>query len=168
MLLLSNNNVQETVSQIDINYETNNNNVSFKLKFGKGKDSYIVPNSKERTNYSEQYNIEVYESDDNKGYRILCDDSPLVVDISNININGKQNYDYALGFAVDNHNQYEYIRKNQLFQIILKEMEQCGLYQVISILVINLIKIQMQNINGKQKKHAKLVINQQKKKKNLV
>lgn len=93
---------KETIKQIDINYETNNNNVSFKLKFGKGKDSYIVPNSKERTNYSEQYNIEVYESEDNKGYRILCDDSPLVVDISNINIKGMTEYDYALGFAVDN------------------------------------------------------------------
>ena len=93
---------KETIKQIDINYETNNNNVSFKLKFGKGKDSYIVPNSKERTNYSEQYNIEVYESEDNKGYRILCDDSPLVVDISNINIKGITEYDYALGFAVDN------------------------------------------------------------------
>lgn len=93
---------KETIKQIDINYETNNNNVSFKLKFGKGKDSYIVLNSKERTNYSEQYNIEVYESEDNKGYRILCDDSPLVVDISNINIKGMPKYDYALGFAVDN------------------------------------------------------------------
>lgn len=93
---------KETVNQIDINYETNNNNVSFKLKFGKGKNSNDVINSKERTNYSQQYNIELYESEDNKGYRILCDDSPLVVDISNINIIGKSGYDYALGFAVDN------------------------------------------------------------------
>lgn len=93
---------KETINEIDINYETNNNDVSFKLKFGKGKDSFIVSDSKERTRYSEQYNIEVYESEDNKGYRILCDDSPLVVDISNINIKGKSGYDYALGFAVDN------------------------------------------------------------------
>lgn len=93
---------KETINEIDINYETNNNDVSFKIKFGKGKDSFIVSDSKERTRYSEQYNIEVYESEDNKGYRILCDDSPLVVDISNINIKGKSGYDYALGFAVDN------------------------------------------------------------------
>jgi hypothetical protein len=93
---------KETVNQIDINYETNNNNVNFKLKFGKGKDSYVVENAKERTNYSQQYNIEVYEDNDNKGYRILCDDSPLVIDISNINIKGKAGYDYALGFAIDN------------------------------------------------------------------
>jgi hypothetical protein len=93
---------KETVNNIDINYETNNNNVSFKLKFGKGKDSYVIEDSKERTKYSEQYNIEVYESDDNKGYRILCDDSPLVIDISNIDIKGCSNYDYAIGFAVDN------------------------------------------------------------------
>lgn len=109
---------KETIKQIDINYETNNNNVSFKLKFGKGKDSYIVPNSKERTNYSEQYNIEVYESEDNKGYRILCDDSPLVVDISNINIKGMTQYDYALGFAVDNlepeYNSQESITPNNI------------------------------------------------------
>ena len=93
---------KETVNQIDINYETNNNNVNFKLKFGKGKNSYDVMDSKERTNYLQQYDIEVYESEDNKGYRILCDDSPLVVDISNINIIGKSGYDYAVGFAVDN------------------------------------------------------------------
>tara|TARA_B110000858_G_scaffold194994_1_gene250471 strand:- start:1219 stop:2070 length:852 start_codon:yes stop_codon:yes gene_type:complete len=91
----------ETVKHININYETNNNKVSFDLKFGKGKDSNIEKNEKKRTNYSEQYNIEIYESEENKGYRILCDDSPLIVDISNININGNNNNDYAIGFAVD-------------------------------------------------------------------
>lgn len=104
---------KETVNQIDINYETNNNNVNFKLKFGKGKDSYVVKNAKERTNYTEQYNIEVYEDNDNKGYRILCDDSPLVIDISNINIKGKAEYEYALGFAVDNQ-EPEYYSENSI------------------------------------------------------
>lgn len=93
---------KETVNYIDINYETNNNDVSFKLKFGKGFDSNIIESASERTRYTEQYDIEVYESEDSKGYRILCDDSPLVVDISNIEIKGKKNYDYGIGFAVDN------------------------------------------------------------------
>ena len=104
---------KETVNNIDIQYETNNNNVSFKVKFGKGKDSYIIENAKERTNYSEQYNIEIYEEDDNKGYRILCDDSPLVIDISNINIKGCSNYNYAIGFAVDNQ-EPEYINEESI------------------------------------------------------
>jgi len=104
---------KETVNQIDINYETNNNNVNFKLKFGKGKDSYVVENAKERTNYSQQYNIEVYEDNDNKGYRILCDDSPLVIDISNINIKGSSKYDHAIGFAVDNQ-EPEYYSENSI------------------------------------------------------
>ena len=104
---------KETVNQIDINYETNNNNVNFKLKFGKGKDSYVIENAKERTNYSEQYNIEVYEDNDNKGYRILCDDSPLVIDISNINIKGSSKYDHAIGFAVDNQ-EPEYYSENSI------------------------------------------------------
>ena len=93
---------KKTVNAINIQYETNNNNVSFDLKFGKGIDSYIKKNAHERTQYSKNYNIEIYESEDNKGYRVLCDDSPLIVDISNINISGVNNYDYALGFAVDN------------------------------------------------------------------
>jgi hypothetical protein len=93
---------KETVSQFPINYETNNHNVSFNVQFGKGKDSYLIENSKERTNYDKQYDIEIYESGDNKGYRILCEDSPLVVDINNIKVKGESRYDYALGFAVDN------------------------------------------------------------------
>jgi hypothetical protein len=95
---------KENKETIAINYETNNNYVSFNLAFAKGNDSSVYSDSYTRTNYDKKYNIEVFESDENKGYRILCDDSPFVVSISNINIEGNDNYDYALGFAVDNSN----------------------------------------------------------------
>ena len=95
---------KENTKSLNIKYETNNNDVSFKLEFGKGKDSLMYSNENDRTNIEKTYTIEVYEQEEKKGYRIICDDSPLVIKLSDISVNGINNnkYDYALGFAVDN------------------------------------------------------------------
>ena len=92
---------KENTKSLNIKYETNNNDVSFKLEFGKGKDSLMYSNENDRTNIEKKYTIEVYEQEEKKGYRIICADSPLVIKLSDISVNGinDNKYDYALGFA---------------------------------------------------------------------
>ena len=98
-------------SSIPINYVTGDYNISLNLTFGEGKDSENVKNENERKNFNESYNIEVYEvfdgEDYKKGYRILCNEGAFVVKLSNIEIqkinnNERENYEYAIGFALDN------------------------------------------------------------------
>ena len=98
-------------SSIPINYVTGDYNISLNMTFGEGKDSEIVKNESERKNFKENYNIEVYEvfdgEDYKKGYRILCNEGAFVVKLSNIEIqktknNERDDYDYAIGFALDN------------------------------------------------------------------
>lgn len=95
-------------NKISINYETNNYNISFDIKFGEGKDSLICENEKMRKEYTDDYPVEIFEfgSGENlqKGYRVVGNEGPIVVNLSNISVknNNESNYKYALGFAIDN------------------------------------------------------------------
>ena len=95
-------------TQIPVEYTTGDYSVRLNLNFGEGKDSEVYKNETERKNFKDNYNIEVYESgegdDYSKGYRVVTNEGPLVIKVGDISISGKDdyNYDYAVGFAVDN------------------------------------------------------------------
>ena len=95
-------------TQIPVEYTTGDYSVRLNLNFGEGKDSEVYKNETERKNFKDNYNIEVYESgegdDYSKGYRVVTNEGPLVIKLGDISISGKDdyNYDYAVGFAVDN------------------------------------------------------------------
>ena len=95
-------------TQIPVQYTTGDYSVRLNLNFGEGKDSEVYKNETERKNFKDNYNIEVYESgegdDYSKGYRVVTNEGPLVIKVGDISISGKDdyNYDYAIGFAVDN------------------------------------------------------------------
>ena len=95
-------------TQIPVEYTTGDYNVNFNLNFGEGKDSEIYKNENERKRFTDNYTIEVYESGEGdnytKGYRVVTNEGPLVIKLGNISIVGKDdyNYDYAVGFALDN------------------------------------------------------------------
>ena len=95
-------------TQIPVEYTTGDYSVRLNLNFGEGKDSEVYKNETERKNFKDNYNIEVYESgegdDYSKGYRVVTNEGPLVIKLGNISISGRDdyNYDYAVGFAVDN------------------------------------------------------------------
>jgi len=101
-----------------IMYNTKNHNVNFDISFGMAKDSAICKND-ERKNFNDKYNIEVYEFDKGcdtyqKGYRVVANEGPFAINISNIDINCDDNYDYALGFAIDNKEPEYYSEKDIL------------------------------------------------------
>lgn len=95
-------------TQIPVEYTTGDYSVRLNLSFGEGKDSEVYKNETDRKNFKDNYNIEVYESGEgdnySKGYRVVTNEGPLVIKLGNISISGKDdyNYDYAVGFAVDN------------------------------------------------------------------
>jgi hypothetical protein len=95
-------------TQIPVEYTTSDFSVRLNLNFGEGKDSEIYKNENERNRFSDNYTVEVYESGEGdnytKGYRVVTNEGPLVIKLGNISIVGKDdyNYDYAVGFAVDN------------------------------------------------------------------
>ena len=64
-----------TTSTIDISYSTADYDVSFNLNFGEGIDSIIETNEQKRKNYTNSYNVEVFEfgeeDDKQKGYRVV-------------------------------------------------------------------------------------------------
>tara|TARA_Y100000389_G_scaffold155765_1_gene156506 strand:+ start:2839 stop:3711 length:873 start_codon:yes stop_codon:yes gene_type:complete len=99
--------VQNTQT-INLNYTTNNHNINFDISFGIAKNSEYSY-SEDRGKFNDRYNIEIYElglanSDEyQKGYRVLANEGPIAINIKNINIisNNDNNYDYALGFALD-------------------------------------------------------------------
>ena len=95
-------------TQIPVEYTTGDYIIHLNLNFGEGKDSEIYKNENERKRFTDNYNVEVYESGEGdnytKGYRVMTNEGPLVIKLGNISIVGKDdyNYDYAVGFAVDN------------------------------------------------------------------
>src|SRR6056300_1074465 len=95
-------------TQIPVEYTTGDYSVRLNLNFGEGKDSEIYKNENERKRFTDNYTVEVYESGEGdnytKGYRVVTNEGPLVIKLGNISIVGKDdyNYDYAVGFAVDN------------------------------------------------------------------
>jgi len=98
----------KTISSIPISYNTHSHNINFDLIFGEGKDGADCKNETDRKNFSTSYDIEVYENktdeDYMKGYRVVAKEGPLVIRLDNITINSNNtsNYDYAIGFALDN------------------------------------------------------------------
>lgn len=100
-----------TVSNIPICYNTANHDIKFCLTFGEGKEEDQSENETERKHFTNNYDVEVFESGVSggdeymKGYRVVANEAPLVIKISDICItNTKDNskYDYAIGIAVDN------------------------------------------------------------------
>ena len=105
-----------TVSNIPICYNTANHDIKFSLSFGEGKEEDQSDNETERKHFTKNYDVEVFESGVSgsgssesdeymKGYRVVANEAPLVIKISDICItNTKDNskYDYAIGIAVDN------------------------------------------------------------------
>ena len=105
-----------TVSNIPICYNTANHDIKFSLSFGEGKEEDQSENETERKHFTKNYDVEVFESGGSssgssesdeymKGYRVVANEAPLVIKISDICItNTKDNskYEYAIGIAVDN------------------------------------------------------------------
>lgn len=104
-----------TVSNIPICYNTANHDIKFCLTFGEGKEEDQSENETERKHFTKNYDVEVFESGGSsegsesdeymKGYRVVANEAPLVIKISDICItNTKDNskYEYAIGIAVDN------------------------------------------------------------------
>lgn len=96
-----------TVSTIPVCYNTADHAIKFDITFGEGKEDADGISEKERKNFINNYNIEVFESGEGddymKGYRVIANEGPLVVKIGNISINKEYSkYDYAVGFALDN------------------------------------------------------------------
>jgi hypothetical protein len=98
------------ISTIPVCYESANHNVKFAISFGEGKDGDVFKIEKERKNFTENYDVEVFESgtgdDYAKGYRVIANDNPLVIKIGDINIqsenkNENSKYEYGIGFALD-------------------------------------------------------------------
>jgi hypothetical protein len=97
----------KTVFDIPISYNTANHNIKFCLSFGEGKEEEVCPDETERRNFSKNYDVEVFESGEGddymKGYRVIANEAPFVVKISDIDITKENSkYDYAIGFALDN------------------------------------------------------------------
>ena len=96
-----------TVSDIPISYNTANHNIEFCLSFGEGKEEEACEDETERKNFSRKYDVEVFETGEGddymKGYRVIANEAPMVVKISDICITKENSrYDYAIGFAIDN------------------------------------------------------------------
>ncbi len=96
-----------TVSNIPICYNTANHNIKFCLSFGEGKEEEDCKDETERKNFSTNYDVEVFETGEGdeymKGYRVIANEGPFVVKISDIGITKeKSKYNYAIGFAIDN------------------------------------------------------------------
>ena len=96
-----------TVSDIAINYATAKHAINFDITFGEGKEDANEISEKERKDFTDNYEIEVFESgegdDYSKGYRVITNEGPLVIKLGNISIqNENLKYDYAIGFALDN------------------------------------------------------------------
>ena len=104
-----------TLSNIAINYETANHAIKFDITFGEGKEDIDGISEKERKNFTNNYDVEVFESGEGdnymKGYRVVANEGPLVIKLGNIRINNENSirinnensrYDYAIGFSLDN------------------------------------------------------------------
>ena len=104
-----------TLSNIAINYETANHAIKFDITFGEGKEDIDGISEKERKNFTNNYDVEVFESGEGdnymKGYRVVANEGPLVIKLGNICINNENSicinnensrYDYAIGFSLDN------------------------------------------------------------------
>lgn len=94
------------INQIPISYKSNNTLVNFVLSFGKGKDSRLVPNECTRTKFDKNYDVELFENDGKKMYRIIAHEGVFVMRVDNINVSGtdedtKYNYRYGIRIVVD-------------------------------------------------------------------
>jgi len=98
----------KNIETLNLDYITNNHKINFDISLGMAKDS-AYSSEYHRKRFNDNYNIEVYESGEvntdtyQKGYRVVANEGPISIKISNITIvNRNEDYDYALGFALDN------------------------------------------------------------------
>jgi hypothetical protein len=87
----------------DTDYTADKLNVSFKVLFGKGNDSALYKNESELKKFNKSYEIETLETGDAESYYVIAEEGPIVIKIEKPDIYSRNNdnYDYALGFAVD-------------------------------------------------------------------
>jgi hypothetical protein len=81
----------ETTNNIIISYDTVDVEVSFKIEFGKSKDSTNCDDSSARTNYDKPYEIEHHIIDENNAYCVLMEEGPFVLHVSDVNVVSKTN-----------------------------------------------------------------------------
>lgn len=99
----------------DVVYTTDAINVSFKVSFGKGNDSALYKNESDLKQFNKSYDIETLETGDTESYYVIADEGPIVIKIENPDIYSRynNNYDYALGFAVD-FDEPDYLEKSHI------------------------------------------------------
>jgi len=87
----------------DTDYTADKLNVGFKVLFGKGNDSALYKNESDLKKFNKSYEIETLETNDAESYYVIAEEGPFVIKIENLDIYSRNNdnYDYALGFAVD-------------------------------------------------------------------
>tara|TARA_Y100000389_G_C17469478_1_gene528989 strand:- start:4978 stop:5850 length:873 start_codon:yes stop_codon:yes gene_type:complete len=83
----------EIINTLPISYETDNVRVNFNIEFGKGIDSFDEPDEYLRKIYNTPYNFEKFTNDqDVNMYRLLAEEGPFVLNITNVKITSKNNY----------------------------------------------------------------------------
>lgn len=83
-----------TITQyIPISYETDDIIASFKVEFGKGKDSEYSSSERERTFYCNPWNIQNFKTEDNIMYCLLAEEGCIIMRIFDVNVVPKtENY----------------------------------------------------------------------------
>jgi hypothetical protein len=99
----------------DVVYTTDMINVSFKVSFGKGNDSLLYKNESDLKQFNKSYEIETLNTDDTESYYVIAEEGPIVIKIENPDIYSRynNNFDYALGFAVD-FDEPEYLEQSHI------------------------------------------------------
>lgn len=112
---------------ININYQTEDLNVSFSLEFGKAIDS-DVESAISRKNYNTPYNVEKYDIDGKSMYRLLAEEGPFALKVTNVDVQPKDKvfrrntedgyitYDYGLAVVLDMNHEPEYDTPTTFYQ----------------------------------------------------
>lgn len=105
---------------INVNYQTDDMNVSFNLEFGKAIDSDIEQSAYIRKEYKNPYDIEHQETDGSKMYMLLAEEGPFAMKVTNVDVQPKDKvfkkatsdgyitYDYGLAVVLDMNYEPEY------------------------------------------------------------
>lgn len=117
------------IEKIPISYKSDEAFVNFDISFGKGHDSRLVQNEYTRTNFDKNYDIELFENDGVKMYRIIAHEGVFVMRVDNINVSGlnenpKYNYRYGIRIVVDLNHEPKY--SNSINHIPFNNIERDG------------------------------------------
>lgn len=105
---------------IKINYQTEELQVSFKVEFGKALDSDVEKSALLRKKYDTPYDVEKHEIDGKSMYRLLAEEGPFAMKITDVNVQPKDGvfkkpthdgyitYDYGIAVVLDMNYEPEY------------------------------------------------------------